>query len=402
MAEDLPEMNETAPAAAPDFVASSPGPDIAALIIEAESLAVRWVDGREARFNRFYLRENAVAPGVIDAVTRERDLDTALLPDDLRITAAAIEPMGAGIAVDWAPDGARTRHCADWLRRVAERRWRPAAGLPATQSWDAAQMPAPMDFDGPTVLSADAALQAWLTVVARFGLARLTGLPDADQLVARVGARVGVVRSSSFGFVFTVESKPDPDSAAYTSAALTGHTDLPTRECMPGLQLLHCRENTCSDGFSTMVDGFRIAEDLRREEPAVFEALATLPWVHTNRHRDFDYRWSAPIISLDDADGLAEIRFANNLRAEPDMAEADVPRAYEAVRSFLRRAGDPRYVCRYPFRPGDLVMFDNRRILHGRDAFDPQGGVRRLQGCYVDRDELLSRLRVLSRPGAIA
>jgi gamma-butyrobetaine dioxygenase len=53
---------------------------------------------------------------------------------------------------------------------------------------------------------------------------------------------------------------------------------------------------------------------------------------------------------------------------------------------------------RSAFAPGDLVMFDNRRVLHGRDSFDPQGGQRHLQGCYVDRDDVYSRLRILQRP----
>jgi hypothetical protein len=47
--------------------------------------------------------------------------------------------------------------------------------------------------------------------------------------------------------------------------------------------------------------------------------------------------------------------------------------------------------------PGDAWVFDNRRMLHARTAFDPSTGRRHLQGCYVDRDELLSRIRILER-----
>jgi gamma-butyrobetaine dioxygenase len=48
-------------------------------------------------------------------------------------------------------------------------------------------------------------------------------------------------------------------------------------------------------------------------------------------------------------------------------------------------------------RAGDMWAFDNRRVMHARTEFDPSTGRRHLQGCYVDRDELLSRWRVLSR-----
>ena len=46
---------------------------------------------------------------------------------------------------------------------------------------------------------------------------------------------------------------------------------------------------------------------------------------------------------------------------------------------------------------GEMVVFDDRRILHGRDAFNPETGFRHLHGCYVDRGEFESRLRVLKR-----
>ena len=40
------------------------------------------------------------------------------------------------------------------------------------------------------------------------------------------------------------------------------------------------------------------------------------------------------------------------------------------------------------------MIVDNRRVLHGRKAFTSAGG-RHLQGCYADRDGLLSTLAVL-------
>ena len=47
--------------------------------------------------------------------------------------------------------------------------------------------------------------------------------------------------------------------------------------------------------------------------------------------------------------------------------------------------------------PGEMVGFHNRRVLHGRRAFNPATGRRLLRGCYVDWDEVNSRIRVLSR-----
>jgi len=44
----------------------------------------------------------------------------------------------------------------------------------------------------------------------------------------------------------------------------------------------------------------------------------------------------------------------------------------------------------FHLKAGDLVAFNNRRILHGRTAFDQSRVSRHLEGCYVDIDETMS------------
>lgn len=61
------------------------------------------------------------------------------------------------------------------------------------------------------------------------------------------------------------------------------------------------------------------------------------------------------------------------------------------MRVFARVAHDERFMLRSRFEPGDIVGFDNRRMLHGCDAFDTGAGSRVLTGCYADRDDLFSR-----------
>ena len=104
-----------------------------------------------------------------------------------------------------------------------------------------------------------------------------------------------------------------------------------------------------------------------------------------------------PIIEGGGPDAPLTIRAFYPVRAFPDMAAADVDRAHRAVKRFHELAADPRFQVGSPFRPGDLVAFDNRRVLHGRDAFAAGRCRRHLRGCYLDHDEVHSRLRVLSR-----
>lgn len=58
---------------------------------------------------------------------------------------------------------------------------------------------------------------------------------------------------------------------------------------------------------------------------------------------------------------------------------------------------DPAYGIALKLRGGEMVVFDNRRVKHGREAFDPSSVFRRLRGCYVDRGEWDGRIRVLAR-----
>lgn len=379
---------------APDFALHPSGP-FPTLAAEQDFVTATWPDGLSKRFHALWLRENEVTPGVIDHQTRERETEIDQFSLDTHATDIRLTPTD--IHITFGPDGHTGVFDPGWLRSMAEGRWRPEHDIPKQRSWEAAQMPEPPTFDGPSVLSDDAALADWLQAAWETGFARLRNLPTDAGTTQRVGERIGTLRNSNFGFLFSVETKPDPDSTAYTSVSLDGHTDLATRETQPGLQMLLCRENTATGGASTMVDGFAVAEAIRTEDPEAFDALTRLSWVFTNRHRDTDYRFSGPIVELDRDGAVTEIRNTGFLRFFPDMADNEVSRAYRALHLFTAHCRSDRFVCCTPFKAGDLVLFDNRRILHGRDSFDPQSGTRRLEGCYLDRDEILSRLRVLAR-----
>ena len=146
-----------------------------------------------------------------------------------------------------------------------------------------------------------------------------------------------------------------------------------------------------------MADGLAVVDELRRHHPAAYEALTTLEWVFANRAVDGDHRWIGPIIDHGGPRSPLTLRAFYPVRLAPHMPVEDQPRAYAALRTFSVVAHDPRLMTSTPFGAGDLVGFDNRRILHGRDAYDPTAGRRRLRGCYLDQDDVYSRLRVLRR-----
>ena len=51
----------------------------------------------------------------------------------------------------------------------------------------------------------------------------------------------------------------------------------------------------------------------------------------------------------------------------------------------------------FKLAPGDLLMMDNHRLLHGRTSYDANEGKRFLQGCYIDYDSTQGKLKHLKR-----
>lgn len=363
--------------------------------VAGDEVRLVWEDGAESRFLGWWLIDNCPSPERCSPITREQLFDLSTLPEDFHPVAAAVE--GGDLTVSWSHGQAPSRFDPGWLAAHDVSAGYDGEDRPEPVAWRAAEMPEPPTVDGADILENDDTLEAWLTALAVSGFARLRGAPHAPGDVERILSRVGTIRDTNFGRVFDVRARLDADSAAYLPVPLEGHVDLPTREYQPGLQALLCLENSTVGGFATMADGFAIAEALRDRDPAAFETLATRPMVFANRAQTSDYRWRAPAIGLDGAGRLVEVRIGPFLRGPQAERPERMAELYRSIRAITRLARDPEFQVQYPYAPGDLVAFDNRRLLHGRTAYDGAQGARWLQGVYLERDELYSRLRMLRR-----
>lgn len=366
--------------------------------VEPGWVRVVWTDGHHGRFHHVWLRDNCPCPACVHQGTREQMFELPSVATDLRASAAGVSDDV--LVVHWADDGGHvSRYDGAWLRAHCYSDDADADGRVATvvTTWDGTTLAAPPTFDGPAVLADDDALYELLVALRDTGCALLRGLATEPHTVGEVVTRIGPVRETNFGVLWDVIAEPDPISNANTALPLPPHVDLPTRERQPGLQFLHCVVNEAEGGESILVDGFRLAEVARIEQPDHYEVLTTLPWNWANRSTTSDHRWSAPPIIVDHTGAVTEVRAGNWLRAPlTDVPFDRVEAAYAAYRWFLELSYDPRFQVRFRLDAGDLMAFDNRRVLHARAAFDGAGR-RRLRGCYSEREELTSRLRMLDR-----
>lgn len=360
----------------------------------AEGLEIRWPDDTVGTFPYIWLRDTD--PSGFHPQTGERAFELTSVPLDLVPHQVEITPEA--LMITWAEGDAPSRFALDWIKahRPGQRRPDPAAIAPLPWRADLGAGGVPRHA-ADTILGSDRGLADWLADTKRYGLSIVTGLADNAEAGMNVARRVAHLRETNFGLTFEVVSKPDPNNLAYTSDALPLHTDLTNQELPPGYQFLHCLANEARGGGSTFCDGAAVAEDLRQRDPGAFALLSSTTVPFRFHDAQTDIRARKTVIELDREGAVSEVCFNAHLADILDLEPAQLMPYYRAYRLFMAMTRDPAYGIALKLRGGEMVVFDNRRVMHGREAFDPSTGYRHLRGCYVDRGDWDSRIRVLAR-----
>jgi len=367
------------------------------VIEDGAALEVSWPGG-DARFHAVWLRDNALDDETRSAANGQRLITLQDIPPDTRIGEATI--VDASLLLRFDPEGKQVSFPIDWLRAHAYDRTdklpfgRMASGI---EPWDGTLEPVKLAGDFSAIQATSQARRDWLTNISRYGFATLTGGPVESGALLKVADLFGFIRETNYGKWFEVRTEVNPSNLAYTGLGLQAHTDNPYRDPVPTLQILYCLENSAEGGESLVVDGFAAAERLRNESARGFDLLSR----YSAR---FEYRGSAgvhlfsrrPMIEVS-ADGeLTAIRFNNRSTAPlTDIPFEDMPDYYAAYRLFGEIIEDPAMAVTFKLEPGECFIVDNTRVLHGRTGYAATGGSRWLQGCYADKDGLLSTLSVL-------
>ena len=362
------------------------------LTVTNHILTVNWMDDSYSEFPTIWLRDNC--PSGLHPDTNERLTD--LLEIDEKPVLISAELIGKNINLEYE-DGYKSLMPISLIDK--HRPGRPVSdpGLVSFQLWkkDLTEINIIRHKASP-IISDDLALKNWMDDTARIGLTIIDHLDYHTEAGEEIAKRIGFLRVTNFGSTFEVLNKPDPNNLAYTSVRLPLHTDLPNQEVPPGYQFLHCLANDAIGGESLFADGFAMAEDLRAEDPKAFDLLSEVSIPFRFHDHTADIRIHRPVITLCSKGEVIEIRYNAHLAGIFDMPVDVMPDYYQAYRSYMNKTRDSKYHLKIKLKAGEMVVFDNRRILHGRESFDPSTGFRHLHGCYVDRGEFVSRLRLLN------
>jgi gamma-butyrobetaine dioxygenase len=360
-----------------------------------------------------WLRANCPCAGCRDPGSGQRLAAITDLPAD--VTVAGVLASDDAIEVVFGPDGHRAVFAPDWLARYGDPGGEAGTGpgpgpRDDDRTEDAKCLWAAADLGGgipqgwwPRYLADPEHRSACLSAVLTHGVVVLHDVPCEPGAVLAVARSLGYVRETNYGRLFDVRAEPAAANLAFTRLPIAPHTDNPYRDPVPTIQLLHCLHAAAAGGGdSTFTDGFRAAAVLRGRDPAAFTCLTTTPVTFAYSDAATVLRATGPMIGLDPRGRIRHIRLNGRSLAPVRLPAAQARTFYAAYRAFAELAADPEALMTTTLAPGDCVIFDNTRILHGRTAFADGGGTastgrRHLQGCYADLDGLASTVAVLAR-----
>lgn len=251
------------------------------------------------------------------------------------------------------------------------------------------------DFE--SCMTNDDALFVAIDELVRLGITRFTGAPQEPSGTAEFAERFGPVRHTSYGPVQEFKTVANPRTAAETGRAQIPHTDEPYRYNPPGFLFFHSAvAGPEGQGSSLFVDGFAAAEELRRTNLDAFETLATVPVpVHRLHEDDVHFLTESRVITIGPDDTLEAIRLNTRCFADLDPTDSRTGEVLDALAALVAIIELPHQQRVLHLHAGDMVAFDNHRVMHGRTAFS-DSTARHLLSCNVDRDAVHSTWRVLS------
>ncbi|XP_063872315.1 gamma-butyrobetaine dioxygenase-like isoform X2 [Scylla paramamosain] len=373
--------------------------DVTKAKVDTRTTTVTFSDNTSSAFPFVWLRENCQCSTCFqsDAIARLfliDDLDVHIQPKEVQVTDGSLR-------MEW-PDGHVSVFTGEWLRRraftpdsrAAQRTW----CMLEKKLWSS-------EFEVPrskysTVMHNDKALLDWLVVLEKYGVTVVEEAPRRVGAINDFIERLGVLKPTHYGRDYEIVTHVTPNNLAYTGARLGLHTDLPYCEYPPGTTWLHCiRQCMGEGGENDLSDGFYAAEKLKERHPHHFETLVNTPIYFQDRGYalyDFDKITPRTSISLDHLGKICRIHVSSQSRDSlMDLDPEGVIRFYEALKAYndmLRESG-----VLVKSKPGDILIIDNTRVLHGRTPFDPSisEGPRHIHNAYIDLDDLRSKRRIL-------
>ena len=365
------------------------------LMASPDALRIECDDGTIGDFASIWLRDNL--PEDRDAHSGQRLIDVTALPVEPRIRTATLADTDVRIA--WQDEPRVSTFALEWLYEHTSAHDRRAR--PQMRRWlEGARLSPKRDFVWRPMeaLSADRQSRLeWLTRLLQDGVAFMSAVDPVEAGILEAMALGGRIAETNYGLVFDVRAVPEPENLAYSDRGLGLHTDNPYREPVPGFQALHTLVAAPDGGESVFADGFALADHLRQSAPEAFAILTRTAVPFRYRSPQADLYAERPLIQLDCAGAVAAVHYNSRSMAPLRLPARECRSFYAAYRQFGELLREPRFQFKLLLGDGEVVVFDNQRILHGRTGFASPKYPRHLRGCYLTRDSVYNEAALLRR-----
>jgi gamma-butyrobetaine dioxygenase len=351
------------------------------------------LSGGPKYFNYYWLRD--ASGSSIDPQTRERVFDVSQLPKPPKATDLAV--AGDMLVITWDAEDTPSEVPMSLLESVANTgRAEDIAAIPR-KIWYSDHLPNIPRVPQAEVIGTAAGRAKLTRALIEDGIAIVTDMEPTEESLPNLVEAIGPVTPSGEGLFFNVRVEIAPTNLAFTAGPLEMHTDLPGEEAAPGVQFLHCLENTVDGGRSLFLDGVAVAMALKEEDPDAFDMLAANKIPFFYRHDTIDYRSHQRVIETDQDGNVTGVTISQHLQDNMDLPQDLLDRYYPAFIKFIRMMQQDRFLLKFKSEAGNCVVFDNHRIVHGREAYVAESGSRQLRGCYTDRAAMRSTYRIASQ-----
>ena len=353
-------------------------------------------NGASLRFHSTWLRDNALDTKTRDKNNGQRLITVSDIPVKTYIKSASLDKKSKEITINFLPKKKQVIFSTNWLKDNAYDKKQVGSKVwinPDLKIWSKNTLKHIPIINYKTAKSNKKLLINWLKSLNSFGFAKITGCEKKTGTVIKIAKLFGYVRETNYGKYFDVKSKTNAINLAYTNHGLQAHTDNPYRNPVPTIQILHCIKNSTKGGETKVIDGFNAALHLKKKNKKYFDLLSKYcSRFEFKRKKNIHLKSRFPMIKLSPDRELIAIHF-NNRSIAPltDVPYNDMLNYYKAYRKFSKIIDDPKMAIKFKLKEGDCFIVDNTRVLHARTAYSGTGS-RLLQGCYADKDGLLSKI----------
>ena len=352
-----------------------------------DKINILFSNNKEDNFLNIWLRDHAKDEDSWDHRSNQRKIFTAKLDPKLHIKKAILKDNGKSVDILWSDLKKPINYSSNFFLENSNKSQKIKNNI---HIWDKKDIGEEIYTDFQNTITNDG-FKEFLEKLYKFGFVVIQNCKTEMSSVEKIANKIGYVRESIFGGLWSFESNNDMADSAYTQDELRPHTDSTYSNDAPGLQLLLCCHYDATGGESIMVDGFKIAEKIYKENKDLYTLLSEIEVTGQYIGDGVFLEAKRPIFKLNSNKELVQVSFNNYDRAAFRMDDEKTLKFYDAIREFDLIANNREYQWRHILKPGELLIFNNWRILHGRGSFK---GDRKMSGCYINKEDFDSSCRM--------